>query len=76
VSPADLPRQSGSDCSRSGSRLAFSDGVKPVHILHLGDAALTIYTSHQPPPNARKLATNERAASVSTWLRRSRALRY
>jgi len=28
----------------AGSWLAFSDGVKPVHTLHLGDTTLTVYT--------------------------------
>jgi SSS family solute:Na+ symporter len=28
----------------TGSWLAFSDGIKPVHTLHLADTALTVYT--------------------------------
>jgi SSS family solute:Na+ symporter len=28
----------------AGSWLAFSDGIKPVHTLHIGDASLTMYT--------------------------------
>lgn len=28
----------------TGSYLAFSDGIKPVHVLHFGDAAIGVYT--------------------------------
>lgn len=28
----------------AGTWIAFGDGIKPVHTLHLGDASVTLYT--------------------------------